>query len=309
MQQVSFKCKKPRLKLKSSRTFLAIKRCERTKIGKVNKQSRSSIFKLAHILWAHSCIPVKEFLTNSCDINLVKRLDEKFEQLFEYEQGGITYLKIALDEMFTMSHMVITSLQKFLKQFAQQGIAKVPNEDVRLCAEQITAVCARLAEVDTLPQEAPGYILEGFTQCSVVEFRDIHKLLYTTDKVRQMRVVSGRRDSNTTLVAVQKLCSEANDVFHSLNLANKWNIPQGHRADAVGFDCDNCGSPDHPSYKCHLPRDEAKITKAKEARTKSNNGRGSCGRGRGRGRGDGRGGHGVTAPILGVNGIRFVAPH
>ena len=235
---------------------------------------------------------VKEFLTNSCDINLVKRLDEKFEQLFEYEQGGITYLKIALDEMFTMSNMVITSLQKFLKQFAQEGLAKVPNEDVRLCAEQIAAVCARLAEVDALPQEVPGYILEGFTRCSVVEFRDIHKLLYTTDKVRQMRAVSGRRDSNTTLAAVQKLCSEANDVFHSLNLTNKWNIPQSHRADAVGFACDNCGSPDHASYKCPQPRDEAKITKAKEARTKSNDGRGSGGRGRGRGRGDGRGGRG-----------------
>ncbi len=57
---------------------------------------------------------VKEFLTNSCDINLVKRLDEKIEQLFEYEQGGITYLKIPLGEMFTMSNMVITLLQKFL---------------------------------------------------------------------------------------------------------------------------------------------------------------------------------------------------
>jgi hypothetical protein len=237
---------------------------------------------------------VKEFLTNSCDINLVKRLDEKFEQLFEYEQGGITYLKLALDEMFTMSNMVITSLQKFLKQFAQEGVAKVPNEDVRLCAEQIAAVCARLAEVDALPQEVPGYILEGFTRCSVVEFREIHKLLYTTDKVRQMRAVSGRRDSSTTLAAVQKLCSEANDVFHSLNLTNKWNIPQGHRADAVVFACDNCGSPAHASFKCPLPRDEARITKAKEARTKSYDGRGSGGRGRGRGRGrgDGRGGRG-----------------
>jgi hypothetical protein len=28
---------------------------------------------------------VKEFLTNSCDINLVKHIEEKFDQLFEYE--------------------------------------------------------------------------------------------------------------------------------------------------------------------------------------------------------------------------------
>jgi hypothetical protein len=73
---------------------------------------------------------VQEFLTNSCDNNLVKCLDDKFEQLFEYEQRGITYLKLALDEMFTMSNMVIMSLQKFLKQFAQEGFVKVPNEDV-----------------------------------------------------------------------------------------------------------------------------------------------------------------------------------
>ena len=73
---------------------------------------------------------VKEFLTNSCDINLVKHIEEKYNQLFEYEQGGITYLKIAQDEMFTTSNVVITSLQKFLKQFAQEGVARVSNEDV-----------------------------------------------------------------------------------------------------------------------------------------------------------------------------------
>jgi hypothetical protein len=69
----------------------------------------------------------KEFLTNPCDINLVKQIEEKFDDLAEYEQGGITYMKITLDEMFTMSNMVIMSLQKYLKQFAQEGIAKVPR--------------------------------------------------------------------------------------------------------------------------------------------------------------------------------------
>ncbi len=95
---------------------------------------------------------VKEFLTNSCDINLVKRLDEKLDQLFAYEQRGSTYLKFALNEMFTMSNMVISLLQKFLKQFAQEGVARVPNEDVQLCAKQLAAVCACLVEVDALPQ-------------------------------------------------------------------------------------------------------------------------------------------------------------
>ena len=43
MRQASCTCETSWLELKSSRTFLAIKRCEGTKIGKVIKQSRSLI--------------------------------------------------------------------------------------------------------------------------------------------------------------------------------------------------------------------------------------------------------------------------
>ncbi len=98
-----------------------------------------------------------------------------------------------------MSNMVIMWLQKYLKHFAQEGVAKVTNEDVQICLEQIAAVCVHLAKVDALTQEIPGYILEGFTQCLVVEFRDIHKLLATTNKVHQMWAVSERQDSIATL--------------------------------------------------------------------------------------------------------------
>ena len=59
MQQALFKCETPRLKLKSSQTFLAIKRCEGTTIGKVIKHLRSSKLRWSHIC-AHSCIPVNE---------------------------------------------------------------------------------------------------------------------------------------------------------------------------------------------------------------------------------------------------------
>ncbi len=168
---------------------------------------------------------VKELLTNSCDINLVKRINKKFDCLAEYEQGGITYLKMVLDEMFTMSNMVIMSLQCYLKQFAQEGIAKVPNKDVCVCSEQLVAMCTRLVEVDALPQESIGFILEGMTRCSVLEFKDIQRLLCTTHKVCKMRAVTGRRDSSATLALIQRICKEACEVSHSMNLTNKWNIP------------------------------------------------------------------------------------
>ncbi len=113
-------------------------------------------------------------------------------------------------------------------------------------------MCTRLAEVDALPQESISFILEGLTRCSVPEFKDIHRLLCTTHKVRQMRAVTGRRDSSATLAHIQKICKEAFEVFHSMNLTNKWNIPQSHRADAFFTTCYNCGAPDHTNNKCPL---------------------------------------------------------
>jgi hypothetical protein len=218
----------------------------------------------------------------------------RFDCLSEYEQRGITYLKMVLDKMFTMSDMVIMSLQRYLKQFAQEGIAKVPTEDVRVCSGQLVAMCTRLAEVNALPQESIGFILEGLTCCSVLEFKDIHRLLCTTHKVCQMRAVTGRRDSSATLAHIQRICQKACKVLHSMNLTNKWNIPQSYQADAFLTTCYNCGALDHTSNKCPLPRNEAKITKAKEVCAKLvKEGHGGCGCGCGgdrSGQGGGRGG-------------------
>ena len=59
MQQASFKCETPQLELKSSQTFLCIKRCERTKSQKVIKQLRILLKKEAYMC-ATSCKDVKD---------------------------------------------------------------------------------------------------------------------------------------------------------------------------------------------------------------------------------------------------------
>jgi hypothetical protein len=58
-------------------TFLAIKLCERTKIGKVIKQSRSSKLRWAHIC-AHSRIPVNN-QSGDLDLYVVHHEHEKFQ--------------------------------------------------------------------------------------------------------------------------------------------------------------------------------------------------------------------------------------
>jgi hypothetical protein len=226
---------------------------------------------------------------NSCDALLAERIDKKFEDLAHYEQGGITYIKIALDEMFTISNTVVTTLQGFFKNFAKEGIAKVPNKDVRLATKQIIAVAERLAEVSALPVECTVQILEGFTKCSVNIFKHTFGHLLVDERLRQLRTLSCMTlHDSSCLVGIKKLCKEANDMFNSLNVSKEWNIPQKHHTDA----CFNCGDPDHGVPKCPKPIDQVRINKAKSEFSKNGGGRGGCGgRGRGRDSGRGRGGN------------------
>ncbi len=110
-------------------------------------------------------------LMNSCDVILIKRIDKKINELDLYKQGGITYPKIVLDEMFTISNNVVTTLQRFFEAVAKKGIAKVPNEDVPAATEQKFAVAVRLPKISALPNECTHHILEGFTWCCVNVFK------------------------------------------------------------------------------------------------------------------------------------------
>ena len=125
----------------------------------------------------------KSLMMNFCDALLVDRIDKKFNEFDLYEQGGVTYIKIALDEMFTISNTVVATLQGFFEAFAKDGIAKVPNEDVRTATEQIIAVAERLAEVSALPSESTRHILEGFTRCAVIVFRQAFAHLLVAERL------------------------------------------------------------------------------------------------------------------------------
>ena len=58
---------------------------------------------------------------------LIKMAEKKYEELDRLDQGVIKYLKIALDDMFNMSDIVITSIHEFFKNFARDGLANHPN--------------------------------------------------------------------------------------------------------------------------------------------------------------------------------------
>jgi hypothetical protein len=130
--------------------------------------------------WARS------LMMNSCDALLVERINKKFEDLSLFEQGGVTYIKLALDKNFTISNTVVTTLQDFFESFAKDGIAKVLNEDVRVATEQLVVIAERLAEVAALPCECTIQLLEGLTKCSVTVFRQTFSHLLVGEHVRQL---------------------------------------------------------------------------------------------------------------------------
>jgi hypothetical protein len=117
--------------------------------------------------------------------------------------------------------------------------------------EQIIAIAERLAKVSALPSESTCHILEGFSRCSVIVFRQTFAHLLVAERLQQLHYLTDCNDS-TRLIDIKKLCKEANDLFNSLNVWNEWNIPQKHCVDA----CFNCGDPDHGVPKCPKPIDQ-----------------------------------------------------
>ncbi len=229
----------------------------------------------------------KSLMMNSCAALLVTQINKKFEDLSLFKQGGVTYIKLALDKMFTISNTVVTTLQGFFENFAKDGIAKVPNEDVRVATEQLVAIAERLAKVAALPCECTVQLLEGLAKCSVTIFRQTFSHLLVGERLRQLRTLTSLHDSSH-LGGIKKLCKEANDMFNALNVSKEWNVPHNHRIDA----CIDCGDLDHGIPKCPKPINQSRIDKANSESYRSG---GRCG-GRG-GRGshggrDGRDGHG-----------------
>ena len=105
MRQALFKCETPRLKLKSSRSFLAIKRWQRTKSKKVIKHLRSSKLRWEHIC-AHSRIPVKPY--NNPTITFPFKLLSR-PKIYILIPNYIYYILSVQHQYFKIYHAEITA--------------------------------------------------------------------------------------------------------------------------------------------------------------------------------------------------------
>jgi hypothetical protein len=120
-----------------------------------------------------SSIWLKEQLTSSMDVELRRQVEELEQELDHYQRGGITYYKLMVDTLFKMSSMAEDSIKQFLKEFGKNGLAKIPNENVRLIAFQINGVAERLADSNLLRSESHIQVVTGYCICSVPAFKQV----------------------------------------------------------------------------------------------------------------------------------------
>ena len=213
---------------------------------------------------------VKDLLVNSSEAALSQRLDKEFQQFEPIKQWGITYLKF-LYEMFFMTNGVVTAFKLFLKAFADEGLTKTVGENVSEASVQVKAVSERLSDVNQLPLEAPTYVLQGLTNCSIPEFNGPFDMTLNKELVTQMGTdVSLVNTSSVTLKRVLKIIVLENNSYHYLNTSNVWNVPQVKRGHHTSHqphhnpECFNCGEA-HLLPDCKRARDEAKIARNRKA--------------------------------------------
>ena len=110
-----------------------------------------------------------------------------------------------------MTNDVVTALQTFINNFAEEGSSKTVGENVSEAAVQNRAVSKRLSEVNQLTLEALTYVLQGMTKYYVPEFTGTLELMLNKERVTQMA---------TSVSLVNTLSNTIKRVLNILHLAN-----------------------------------------------------------------------------------------
>ena len=250
---------------------------------------------------------LKEFLYNSCTDSLRTAIDKRFTKIPLEQQGGITYLWYCLDEMFTMSREVRQAMLDFIALFKRRGVARYTGENVMVVEEELQCVGKRLSADGSLTHDHVIDVLTGLCICSNTKFKSVFHHLLSNAELDCLQLVLPNVPLNPTpLETLEAVLDKACDMYNHLCIANAW-IKVKDRTSALNTivvkrNCWNCGEEGHTVGDCTKPRDEATISRNRDAfRNRNNNnsgggrgGRGNGGRGNGggRGRGGGRGGRG-----------------
>jgi len=179
-----------------------------------------------------------------------------------------------VDTVFKMSSLTIKSLKELISNFGKNGLTKVQGENVRQVGTLIIAITTCLADCNNLGFESYQQVVDGLGKCNVAKFRDVYRQKSASLTFDDAFYWYGDMSSTEVLKKIKKVLHPAMNIYDNLNLGGQWNTPGcSTNANLGPPTCDNCGG-HHIPPKCTLPRDEEKCKKAREARLKTQAGRG-----------------------------------
>lgn len=242
-----------------------------------------------------------DLIKNNTEPSLWAKAVEDAEAYAPDQQGGPLMVCLILARIQDMSEDAIGYLQKQVKTFSVKSLA---GEDIDIVVSFVKSsykafLGASRPEKSFVPDDFIETLFELFQTTSVPAFNEV--FADTRGHLVRSADMTGKPIKWPSVNQVTTLATKS---YHRLLTKHAWTAPAAPHA-MIGETrspfkgiCFNCGG-DHLLPQCTLPRDETKITAAKDAYNSKRASRpSSTGRGGGRfsGRGDRGGGRGGRGP-------------
>jgi len=127
--------------------------------------------------------------------------------------------------LFERSRDTVSTHKKSLEFFALNGLQKLRGESVIIAKKELVAVCKQLDAARDLPEDTPLDLIKGLQKCSVQSF--CHYLSYQLQEATSasMNALIMGAAQGYVMSEVNKILTEALDLYHSICTTNQWNIP------------------------------------------------------------------------------------
>lgn len=226
------------------------------------------------------------FVYNSSSDSLRDAVKKKYDRIERNCRGGILYLFLTLEEMFTMSREVREAMLLFLDLFRRKGIARYSGENVMIVRNELVGICKRLHVAKALTEEHVFDILTGLAIVTNTRFRKMFEHLKESADLGNVVILPTIKEDFDPMERIEAILDKAVDTYDKLSTAQLWNkTTKGgpHAGAAAGGlpTCWNCGKPGCSVRNCPQPLDQAKIAKAKKEWWERRNSRQSGGGGGG----------------------------
>ena len=149
-------------------------------------------------VWAETI--ATKLVSRSCDADLRQRVTEKMIDVDEYELGGATYLKMALECITSMSHSTVSMALSI--KMSTMTIQQFHGENVIAVISALRGATQRLKMSNMLPPHMPIILYCIFQSSTCEKFNNFFAALYAREEADVMLLGQSKRLPSETLFRI-----------------------------------------------------------------------------------------------------------